>query len=59
MVALLDEVAVLLMALASSIAGVVIATRVGGAQRRLALAGSFIAGLPILVVAGFLTVSQG
>ncbi len=55
MVALLDEVSVLLTTLAS----VVVATRVRGSQRRLALLGGLIAVVPIPVVAAFLATSEG
>jgi hypothetical protein len=59
MVELLDDELVLLMTFVSVLAGVVVAARVRGWDRRLALLGSLIALMPILVVAGYLLTSEG
>ncbi len=59
MVTLLDEVSVLLMTVVCALAGVVVAIRVRGWERRLALLGSVMAMMPILVVAALLAASEG
>jgi hypothetical protein len=56
---LLDDESVLLMALVCVLTGVVVAIRARGSERRLALLGSVIAVMPILVVATYLLTSDG
>ncbi len=59
MVNLLGDKSVLLMTFVCVLAGVVVAVRVRGWDRRLALLGSLIALMPILVVAAYLLRSEG
>ncbi len=56
---LLDEASVLLMTVVCALAGVVVAIRVRGWERRLAVLGSVMAMMPILVVVAFLSASEG
>jgi hypothetical protein len=55
----LDDESVLWMTLACVLAGVAVAIRAGGWGRRLALLGSLIAVIPIMVVAAYLLTSEG
>ncbi len=55
----LDDDSVLLMTFVCVLTGVVVAVRVRGWDRRLALLGSLIALMPILVVAAYLLRSEG
>ncbi len=59
MVDVLDDQSVLSMTFVCVLTGVVVAVRVRGWDRRLALLGTLIALMPILAVAAYLLTSQG